>query len=55
MNTYLVAEHLINMRVHRDTLDLWRMHEVVPETQRLECIMYDSQRVALLASAKGEP
>jgi len=51
----LVSEHLINMRVHSDTSKSVRWHKVVPEAQRLECIMDDSEYVALLAGTKGEP
>ncbi len=37
------------MRVHGDPLELRRWHKVVPVAQRLECIMYDDQCIALLA------
>ena len=54
-NTYLVSEHLINMRVHSNTNKFVRWHKVVPEAQRLECIMYHSEYVALLAGTEGVP
>jgi len=43
------------MRVHSDTIKSVRWHKIVPEAQRLECIMYDSEYVALLVGTKGEP
>ena len=53
-NTYLVGEHQINMRVHSNTIKHVRWHKIVPEVQRLECVAYDSEYVALLTVAKGK-
>jgi hypothetical protein len=43
------------VRVHGDTVESVRWHEIVPVAQRLECITNDSEHVALLTGAKGEP
>ena len=53
VNTHLVAEHLINMCVHGDTNILPAWQNPAPVGQGLECIMYESDYVALLAGWKA--
>jgi hypothetical protein len=47
--TYLVYEHLVDMCVNGDANILSTWHKVRPVTERLECVVYEGDYVALLA------
>lgn len=52
--TYRHRKHLVNMSVDSHTLPVWGIHELSPEAQRLEGIMDQYNRIALLRCSKGK-
>jgi hypothetical protein len=53
LETHLIHKHLIDMCVNGDANKVFTWHEVIPVAERLKCIVYESDYVALLAITIG--